>query len=86
VSAKRLAAEVVVADAHSLPFPSESFDGAWADRTFQHLADPLAALRELVRVVRPGGRIVIADPDYGTQVVNIPIRSSPVECSSSAPA
>jgi SAM-dependent methyltransferase len=69
---RRGLADAVVADAHALPFSPGEFDGAWADRTFQHLADPVAALQELVRVVRPGGRIVIADPDYGTQVVNIP--------------
>jgi SAM-dependent methyltransferase len=69
---RRGLADAVVADVHMLPFRSESFDGAWADRTFQHLADPPAALNELVRVLRPGGRIVIADPDYGTHVVNIP--------------
>jgi SAM-dependent methyltransferase len=64
--------DAVVADAPQLPFPADEFDGAWADRTFQHLADPPAALAELVRVVRPGGTVVIADPDYATQVVNIP--------------
>ena len=61
-----------VADAHALPFDAGLFDGAWADRTFQHLADPAQALAEMARVVRPGGAIVVADPDYGTQVVNIP--------------
>ena len=64
--------EAVVADAHRLPFPANTFDGAWADRTIQHLGNPPAALAELVRVVRHGGTIVSADPDYGTQVVNIP--------------
>ena len=64
--------EAVLADAHSLPFPAESFDGAWADRTFQHLADPVTALGEMVRVVKPGGRIVVVDPDYATQVVDVP--------------
>ncbi|MET7468422.1 methyltransferase domain-containing protein [Micromonospora sp. NPDC005686] len=49
----------------------DSFDGAWSDRTVQHLADPHAAIGELVRVVRPGGRIVLADPDYDTQVLGI---------------
>jgi SAM-dependent methyltransferase len=63
--------EAVVADAASLPFGDESFAGAWADRTFQHLADPDAALAELVRVTRPGGRIVVVDPDYDTQVVAV---------------
>jgi SAM-dependent methyltransferase len=62
----------VRADAHALPFAPGSFDGAWADRTFQHLADPLAALGRMVRTVKPGGRVVVADPDYATQVVNIP--------------
>lgn len=64
-------AEAHVADAHDLPFDAASFAGAWADRTFQHLAEPRKALEELVRVVEPGGRIVIADPDYETQVVDI---------------
>jgi ubiquinone/menaquinone biosynthesis C-methylase UbiE len=64
--------EAVVADAHTLPFEDASFDGAWADRTFQHLADPVAALAEMVRVVRTGGRVVVVDPDYGTQIVDVP--------------
>jgi SAM-dependent methyltransferase len=59
-------------DAHALPFDADVFDGSWADRTFQHLADPGRALGEMARVVRPGGLVVVADPDYGTQVVNIP--------------
>jgi len=69
---RRGLAEAVVADAHSLPFETESFDGAWADRTFQHLADPTAALAEMVRVTKTGGSVVVVDPDYDTQVVDIP--------------
>jgi SAM-dependent methyltransferase len=61
----------VVADAHELPFADASFDGCWADRTFQHLADPHRALAEAVRVMRAGGRLVTVDPDYTTQVVAI---------------
>jgi SAM-dependent methyltransferase len=60
------------ADAHSLPFPDATFAGAWADRMLQHLADPARAVSEMARVVRRGGRVVAADPDYGTQVVNVP--------------
>jgi SAM-dependent methyltransferase len=63
--------QAVQADAHSLPFAAERFDGAWADRTFQHLADPVTALGEMVRVVKPGGRVVVVDPDYATQVVDV---------------
>ncbi len=69
---RRGLADAVVADAHSLPFETESFDGAWADRTFQHLADPTAALAEMVRVTKTDGGVVVVDPDYDTQVVDIP--------------
>jgi SAM-dependent methyltransferase len=68
---RRGLANALVAEAGSLPFEDETFDGCWADRTFQHLADPRAALAEMVRVTKPGGRIVVADPDYDTQVVEI---------------
>jgi SAM-dependent methyltransferase len=71
-AARRGLPEAAVADAHSLPFEPESFDGAWADRTFQHLADPVAALKEMVRVVKHGGSVVVVDPDYGTQAVDVP--------------
>jgi SAM-dependent methyltransferase len=64
-------ADVQVADAEALPFAEATFDGCWADRVFQHLADPAVALAELVRVTKNGGRIVVADPDYDTQVVDI---------------
>lgn len=63
--------EVLVADAHCLPFDDATFEGAWADRVFQHLESPEAALAELTRVVKPGGRIAVADPDYETQVVDV---------------
>ncbi len=62
----------VAADAQALPLPSNSFDGCWADRTFQHLSRPNEALRELVRVARPRAPIVVVDPDYGTQVLELP--------------
>jgi SAM-dependent methyltransferase len=63
--------EATVADATALPFEDGSFDGAWADRTFQHLAEPERALAEMARVTRAGGRIVVVDPDYGTQAVAV---------------
>ena len=63
--------DALVGDAHALPFTDASFDGSWSDRTFQHLADPPGALAELARVTKPGGRIVLADPDYDTQVVDV---------------
>ncbi len=61
----------MVGDAVALPFATGVFDGCRADRTFQHLADPEGALRELVRVTAAGGRVVAIDPDYDTQVVDV---------------
>lgn len=60
-----------VGDASALPFPDNHFDGCRADRVFQHLADPEAALAELVRVVRPGGSVVVTDPDYGSAMIDV---------------
>jgi SAM-dependent methyltransferase len=60
-----------VADGHRLPFGACRFDGAWADRVLQHVTDPLQVLDELLRVVRPGGQVALADPDYDTQVLDI---------------
>jgi SAM-dependent methyltransferase len=60
-----------VGSADRLPFAPASFDGCSSDRTFQHLADPERALTEMARVTRRGGSIVVADPDYDTQVVDV---------------
>jgi SAM-dependent methyltransferase len=62
---------VITGDAAALPFHNNTFDGCVADRIFQHLRSPMDALRELVRVTRPGGKIVVIDPDYGTQAVSL---------------
>lgn len=53
-----------VGDITSLPFEDRTFDAAYSERVFIHLADPAAAMRELWRVLRPGGRLVIVDPDH----------------------
>lgn len=62
----------VVCEAADLPFPDETFDGALADRTFQHFLEPALALAETVRVIKPGARLVVVDPDYDTQVMEFP--------------
>jgi len=68
---RRGLSNALVGDGARLPFSSGSFDGCWADRTFQHLRHPADTLQELVRVLRPNGRIVVVDPDYDTQVVAV---------------
>ena len=47
-------------------------DGTSSNRTFQYLTDPARAVREMVRVTRPGGRVVVADTDWETAVVDAP--------------
>jgi SAM-dependent methyltransferase len=64
----------LVADAARLPCADQTFDGCWADRLFQHLADPQRVLAEMIRVTRPGGRLAVVDPDYGTQDFTLPDR------------
>ena len=51
------------ADARALPFADATFDAAFAHALLQHVEFPLDALRELRRVLRPGGVIGIADAD-----------------------
>ncbi len=62
--------EFVVGDAHALSFGNESFDRYRAHRVYMHLRDPAAALSEAVRVVRPGGVVVVSEPDWGTIAID----------------
>ncbi|MER5261481.1 methyltransferase domain-containing protein [Actinosynnema sp. NPDC002837] len=50
-----------LADAAALPFPDDSFDGAWALESMPHMPDRAAVLREAARVLRPGSRIALTD-------------------------
>lgn len=64
----------VQGDLAALPFDGCWFDRCRADRAFQHLADPRRALDELVRVLTPGGRVLVVDPDHETQVIDTPYK------------
>lgn len=55
-----------VAESSALPFDDNSFDAVRAERLFQHLVNPTPTFREILRVTRPGGYIVILDTDYTT--------------------
>lgn len=69
-SAAGLPAEFMLGDAHRLDLPDNSFDGARSDRVFQHLANPEQALREMVRVTRPDGRVLISEPDWEALLID----------------
>ena len=70
--------DYALADAQSKGFPtlkispdgsvtaeSNSFDGATCIEVFEHLFDPLAAAKELFRVLKPGGVLVATVPNFG---------------------
>lgn len=52
----------VVGNAESIPFERASFDFVVATQVFEHLARPELALQEVVRVLRPGGRLIVTVP------------------------
>ena len=51
-------------DAERMPFASGAFDTAICCETLEHLGNPRAALAELARVLRPGGRLYLTTPNY----------------------
>ncbi|MBD2759510.1 class I SAM-dependent methyltransferase [Yimella sp. cx-573] len=56
--------DFAVEDVHQLSFADASFDITHAHQVLQHVADPVAALREMRRVTRPGGIVAARDADY----------------------
>ena len=61
-----------VGDVQALPFSDDTFDVCRAERLLEHVSDPERALTEMVRVTRPGGRIVAFDFDWDTLIIDNP--------------
>ncbi len=53
------------ADLFDLPFADDAFDVVHAHQVLQHVERPVAALREMARVCRPGGLVAARDVDFG---------------------
>ena len=58
-----------VANVYDLPFPDGSFDAAFNNTVLMHLREPVRALAELRRVLRPGGIAGVRDPDSGGDII-----------------
>lgn len=73
-------AELIVADAGYLPFPADAFDVLVCNASFHHYPDPEAALKEMHRVLRPGGTLLIGEcymPQPLRAAMNVLKRFSP---------
>jgi len=57
-------AALVQGDAQNLAFADDSFDVVVSCETIEHVPDPWAALREMYRVTRPGGKLFLTTPNY----------------------
>ncbi|MGI9116929.1 MAG: methyltransferase domain-containing protein [Gaiellales bacterium] len=61
-----VAIELATGDASALPFPDASFDAAVLVQVIEYVPDAVGALREIARVLRPGGRLLVCDTDWAT--------------------
>ncbi|MBV9547471.1 MAG: class I SAM-dependent methyltransferase [Chloroflexi bacterium] len=59
-----------VGSVYDLPFADGAFDAAFAHTLLMHLHRPIVGLREIKRVLRPGGVIGVADDDQGTMLLS----------------
>jgi SAM-dependent methyltransferase len=58
----------VVADVSSLPFRNGTFDAVLSANVLEHVSEPAAALRDIVAVLKPGGRLYMSAPFLGDPI------------------
>ena len=74
VETREIAADKLIGvlrgDARSLPFPDESFDVVITSEVLEHIQDDVAAIAEMVRVLKPGGRFAATVPAWLPETIN----------------
>lgn len=70
LAADALNTAAVQGDALHLPFPDGSFDRVICSEVLEHIPDDIGAMRELARVLRPGGTMAITVPRFGPEIIN----------------
>lgn len=71
VARRRCACEPICGSVTSLPFGDGTFSVVFSSEVIEHTPDPRAAVLEMVRVLKPGGRLVLSTPNWLWQ---IPVR------------
>jgi SAM-dependent methyltransferase len=64
------ATAAVQGDALHLPFADGSFDRVICSEVLEHIPDDVGAMRELTRVLRPGGTMAVTVPRFGPELIN----------------
>ena len=72
---RRLGCEAAVGSLLELPFPDGTFDVVLSSEVIEHTPSPEAAARELYRVLKPGGHLVLSTPNWLWQ---LPVRAASV--------
>jgi ubiquinone/menaquinone biosynthesis C-methylase UbiE len=59
-------------DAYALPFADDTFETAYSLLTFDILERPVDVLKEMIRVTKPGGTMLVSASDHGTLAIDAP--------------
>jgi len=70
LSRENLHVAAVQGDALAIPFPDGTFDRVICSEVLEHIPDDIGAMRELARVLRPGGTMAITVPRFGPELIN----------------